>query len=120
MAQDALVPTKMRGHCTLARHAVEHRRARVETLDHILLIRLRCLADRNAVALAVARAADELHVAGVDFEREARLALFVRPLFNMQPPFDIDAAALRQVLRDRLRALAPDGHAKPSGYILLL
>src|SRR5688500_15410 len=69
---------------------------------------------------AAARAVDELHLGGVDFERLARLALAVGPLLDVEAPLDVDLAPLRQVPRDVLGLLAPGRDAEPGGDVLLL
>src|SRR5262249_45285240 len=75
---------------------------------------------RVRAAASSVTTAEELHVVGDDLGGVAILAFLVLVLASLDPALDVHLAALRQVLRTDLGALAPDDHPVPLGALLLL
>ena len=64
--------------------------------------------------------ADEVDSAGVDLGRVPLGAVFIFPLAGLNAAFDINGAALREVLVTHLGGLSPDDDAVPFGSLLAL
>src|SRR5262249_36162695 len=91
---------------------VRGRRARVEpAIRH---------AGRRSTGTAFAAATQELDGRGDDLGRLALLAFLVFPVARLEPPLDVDAAALRQVLRSQLARPTPCDDAVPLGALLFV
>jgi len=74
-------------------------------------------AGRRAHAFA---ATEHLHFVGNDLGRVALVAVLVLPLVGPDAPFDIDLAALLEILAGRLGQLAEEDDAVPFGAVLQL
>src|SRR5262245_6285999 len=84
-------------------------------------VRHRCAATfHRSAASAATTAAEQRDPVRLDFCRIPLVAVLVIPLARLQATFDVDLLALRQVLLQALRLLAPQDDAVPLGFFLAL
>src|SRR5690606_9687005 len=84
------------------------------------VIRGRCRSSASAVALDSIAPTEELDIVDVDVGRPALIAVAILVLSVLDAALDRDARSLREILRERLRALPPKGERVPFRALLLL
>lgn len=83
----------------------------------IVVVGAAVFAAAAAAALAAA-GTDEMHVRGLDAEREAVVIVTVGPFLDLQTPFDINRTSLRQVFRSVFGQPTPKRYFEPRRDVL--